>query len=360
MSQHHHQAASGPPRGHFERAVLRDVRRLAICGQARAALVCSLFGLLASCAHGGEPRAAAQAKGPVPALFTVPDAQLRNPLSFIVYGDMRFTNPAETGAAAPGPRLALVTRIASLPVDAVFLTGDIPWRGGELLDYGEYEKETAPWRERHLRIYPVLGNHEFAQCAEAVCLENWWQTFPELRGHRWYAVALGSRVRVIALDSDTSLLPGSEQREWLEQEIESLSPQVRFVILALHHPPVADEGFVIVRPNERSLRAYLSSIAPRSAARFIVCSAHVHNYERFETDGVVYLVSGGGGAKPLAVGREAADKYQEKGFPNFHYIHFTLQGERLSAEMTRLEDYEAPVPQTWAIRDRFEVLGKAP
>jgi len=62
---------------------------------------------------------------------------------------------------------------------------------------------------------------------------------------------------------------------------------------------VADQGFLIVRSNERTLVRYLKTVAARSPARFIVCSGHVHNYERFERDKVVYLVSGGGGARRL-------------------------------------------------------------
>jgi hypothetical protein len=140
--------------------------------------------------------------------------------------------------------------------------------------------------------------------------------------------------------------------------VESLPGDVQFVILALHHPPVADQGFVIVRRNEKTLAAYLKSIARKSPARFIVCSGHVHNYERFERNGVVYLVSGGGGAKPLRVYRGSSDRYRDSSFPNYHYIRFELQRGHLTAEMVRLEDYSAPTPHEWAVKDRFELWAK--
>jgi acid phosphatase type 7 len=290
--------------------------------------------------------------------LNVPDTQLRDPLVFVIYGDMRFTHPTETVASSPGPRRALVVKVGAENPDALFLTGDVPWHGGDTDDYREFGEETALWRQQHLRVYPVLGNHEFYNCAEATCLENWWQAFPQFRGRRWYAVALGTKVRAFALDSDASLLPGSEQRAWLEHEMQTLPREVRFVILALHHPPVADTGFLIVRSNERSLARYLKSVAPKLSAQIVVCAGHVHNYERFERDGIVYLVSGGGGAKPLVVHRGGSDRYRDRAFPNFHYIRFELQGERLRAEMVRLEDYDTPSPQVWAIKDRFEVSGK--
>lgn len=327
-------------------------------------LVCFVFALsLHSCALAAQPEhavppATPAAPAPTTDPLSVPDAGLGNPLTFVVYGDMRFTDPSETAAAAPGPRRALVEKVASEHPDALFLTGDVPWHGGDTADYRVFDQETTPWREQHLRLYPVLGNHEFSGCEEADCLENWWQAFPEFRGRRWYAVALGTRLRAFALDSDASLLPGSEQRQWFEGEIDALPADVRFVVVMLHHPPVADQGFLIVRSNERALARYLKSIAGRSTARFIVCSGHVHNYERFERDRVVYLVSGGGGAKPFRVFRGRADRYRDPGFPNFHYIRFDLQGEHLTAEMVRLEDYNEPAPHTWATKDRFELWAK--
>ena len=47
---------------------------------------------------------------------------------------------------------------------------------------------------------------------------------------------------------------------------------------------------------------------------------HIHNYERLVRDGVTYLVSGGGGAKPYEVERTPADLYQSRDFPNYHYV----------------------------------------
>ena len=315
----------------------------------------------AALAMGGVCSAQTPARAPGRAsdAFAIPDSALGNPPTFIVYGDMRFTDVRESVATNPGARQALVARIAAEKPGALLLTGDIPWHGGDQEDYRVYREETAAWREARLRVYPVLGNHEFSGCADAACLENWWQAFPEFRGRRWYSVALGTRIRALALDSNAPLIPGSPQRAWLEQQIEDLPATVRFVILAMHHPPIADEALWVVRSNEHGLTTYLSTIAPHSTARFVVCGAHVHNYERFEQDGVVYLVSGGGGAKPLAVARGPADQYQDPDFPNFHYLRFQLAGDELSAEMIRLTDYGARSPHEWAVKDRFTVRAHA-
>jgi hypothetical protein len=302
--------------------------------------------------RGGPPR-------PVVATFSVPDAALPPPLVLVAYGDTRFTDPAEIKAAHPAARRALVARIANEAPAAIFVNGDLTWRGAPA-DYAEYRDETTLWRDDHLRVYPALGNHEFSGCEQTECLTLWWHQFPELLGRRWYSVALGSRVFAVTLDSNASLLPGSEQRIWLENQMTALDPGVRLVFVILHHPPLADVQTVKLvdhnpRPNELALADYLDVIAARSKARFIVSAGHIHNYERLERTGVVYLVSGGGGARPYEVDRTPADLYQSVDFPNFHYVRFELGPRTVVAEMIRLGDSAAPAPRKWEVRDRFEL-----
>jgi hypothetical protein len=295
------------------------------------------------------------------ATFTVSERDLRKPLTVVAYGDMRFTDPANHEPTNPAARQALVARIATEKPDAILLNGDVPWHGGEKNDYAVYQTETAAWRTDHLRVYPALGNHEFGRCEVPQCLENWWATFPELRDRRWYSVALGRQVYAIALDSDTSLLPGSEQRQWLEAQVAGLPKSVRFVLITMHHPPVADiqKNFNVdhnPRPNEIALADFLKSAAVTSKARLLVCAGHIHNYERFLQDGVVYLVSGGGGAHPYPVERTPSDLYQDKGFPNFHYVKLVLKGKTLKGTMYRL-DPDAATP-TWQEKDTFQLRAK--
>lgn len=275
--------------------------------------------------------------------------------SFVVYGDTRFTDVNETSAANPAARRALVQRIAGEDPAFVVISGDVPWHGNDAGDYGVFREETAAWREKKLRVFPTLGNHEFQGCEAAVCLENWWSTFPEVRGRRWYRVDLGAKIRLLALDSNAALTPGSAQRAWVERELSATPSHVRFLILALHHPLLADQAWFVLRQNEKSLRRLLDARARHLHARLIVCAGHVHNYERFESAGIVHLVSGGGGARPHSVLRGPADRYRDPPFPNFHYLKFELHGDTLDVSMIRLEDPDAPQPQLWQVRDRFQV-----
>jgi hypothetical protein len=291
--------------------------------------------------------------------FTVADADLPNPLVWIAYGDTRFTSAAETQASSPKVRRALVARIAAENPAAIFINGDLPYHG-VAEDYEVYRRESQVWHDKRLRVYAALGNHELSGCFQSACLDRWWTAFPELRGRRWYSVALGSKVLGIALDSNMSLMPGSDQRVWLESQMVALDPAVRLVMFAMHHPPVADlQTAKLVdhnaRPNEQALASYLKAIAAHSAARFLVSAGHIHNYERLAQDGVTYLVSGGGGATPYDIDRPPEDLYRGAEFPNYHYVRFELRGQRLSGEMVRLEDPASANPSHFEVKDRFEV-----
>jgi len=295
--------------------------------------------------------------------FKISDAALSKHVTVIAYGDMRFHDASDPNPkiAVPAARQALVAKIAAERPDAVQTNGDVPYKGADMADYDVFRSETAVWREEHLQVYPTMGNHEL-NGGEDVGVQNWWKAFPELKGRRYYSVALGSRIYILQLDSNLPLTEGSDQMKWIQAQIAGLPKTVDFVMIGLHHPPVADidtgsRADHNPRPNEIALRDYLTKVAPATHARFIVTAGHTHNYERHELGGVVYLVSGGGGAHPYEVNRTPDDLYQGKEAINFHYVKFELEKDSLKATMYRLADPEAKTI-AWEKRDSFEVKKK--
>ena len=286
---------------------------------------------------------------------------IKGAATVIVYGDQRFTDPTNTRVTNPKVRRWLVEQIAREKPDAILLNGDVPYSGDVTNDYAVYRSETKVWRDSHLNVYPALGNHEFHGNPQQA-LENWWSAFPELKNRRWYSVKIGPSIYSITLDSISSLLPGSEQAGWLNAQLAGLPPSTQFVIISLHHPPVADfqTRFAVdhnPRPNEIALRDYLEGMAPKLRARIIVSAGHIHNYERAQRGGIIYLVAGGGGASPVQVDRTPEDLYQSNDFPNYHYVRFILEDGSLKAKMYRVADATAESP-TWQVRDEFIVQAK--
>jgi acid phosphatase type 7 len=288
--------------------------------------------------------------------FRVARSELPKEWTLIAYGDMRFTDPTNYEVTNPKVRRWLVDRIASERPDALLLSGDVPYDGSVKNDYKVYQDETASWRAAKLRVYPAMGNHELHK-EESVQPKNWWSAFPELKGRRWYSVQFGDEY-VITVDSNLPLTEGSRQQAWLSDQLAHLPEKTQFVFVSLHHPPVADSILGNhshdVRPNEQALAEQLEKDAAKSRIKIIVIAGHIHNYQRFFQNGVVYLVSGGGGAKPYPIARTPADLFQDASFPNYHYLKFVYDGKALQATMYRVKDPTAETP-TWEVKDTFTV-----
>ena len=286
--------------------------------------------------------------------FVVPAKEIPEHWSVIAYGDTRFTDPANTKVTNPKVRRWLVEKIASEHPDALLISGDLPYDGTVDGDYEVFRKETTPWRAEQLRVYPAVGNHEVAHDA-AKGIRNWWKAFPELAGRRWYSVEFGNAYFVM-LDSDLPLTEGSDQQRWLAEQLAHLPRQTRFVMVTLHHPPVADmtpPQTHTVGPNERALADFLEARAGKLKAKIVVIAGHTHNYERFDEGGIAYLVSGGGGARPYVVTRDANDLYKNPAVVNYHYVKFVFDGKKLDATMYRVDgDAAAPV---FEAKDWFSV-----
>jgi hypothetical protein len=295
-----------------------------------------------------------------PPRFTVPAAAPGDALTFVVYGDTRFTENDKV--VNPIARRALVEKIALEHPAAILIGGDLVYEGSHADDYRVYQSETRRWADEKIPVFPVLGNHEFKGCGTDVgpCLENWWNTFGSLRPYRWYSVTIGSNLRALILDSDAALTKGSEQRAWLEQQIRDANtdPNIRFILIMLHYPPVRDPFYPSMR-DEKEIYRYLSWRVKSLRPQVIVVGSHVHNYERYYRNGVTYLVSGGGGAKPVPSARMFGEKSKLHTSVNYHYIRFVVDGGELRATMVRF-DATVSGPDPWTEPDHFEIKARNP
>jgi hypothetical protein len=290
-----------------------------------------------------------------PPHFSVPAPPGGSPLRFVVYGDTRFSQ--RTDIANADARRALVQRITRENPAAILIGGDLVYQGSDPGDYEVYKSETAEWSRQSIPVFPALGNHEFRGCGTDIspCLGNWWDTFGSLQGARWYSVMLGPSVLVLVLDSNAALKRGSAQRAWLERQIVGADPHIQFILIVLHFPPVRDPVYPS-GGDEKEVARYLSrkEKARSIHAQVVVVGSHVHNYERYFRDGVVYLVSGGGGASPHHAFRFFGELSQLKTSVNFHYLRFVLEDERLTGTMVRFDASEHST-DPWSEPDRFEV-----
>jgi len=268
------------------------------------------------------------------------DAKIHGHFRFVVYGDTRFTDPANKDAANDEVRQQLVTAIAGVHPRFVLFGGDIAYKGERVNDWQVYDRETAIWRERKIPVYPALGNHDLSGNLD-LALANYFARFPDLKNNRYYSVRAGNAL-MFALDSSLDETTGP-QGDWLRNQIENLPKSTDFVFIVLHHPPYtssSDEktygGGHSSRPPEQKLAAYLEAEQPKLRAQILVFAGHVHNYERHEHGGVTYFVTGGGGAHAYPITRAPDDPFQSREV-NYHYLLVEVRGRKLKVTINRLE-----------------------
>jgi Icc-related predicted phosphoesterase len=267
-------------------------------------------------------------------------ANVSVPFRFVAYGDTRFHDPKDTDAANPPVRQALVQAIARVNPAFVCFTGDIVYNGYDANDWKVWDSETSVWREKNIPVYPALGNHDL-HGDQKIALDNYFQRFPDLKNSRYYSVR-AANILMLVLDSSQDEASGP-QGEWLTGKLDNIPADVDFVFLMFHHPPYTSSsddkkygGGHSPRPQEKPLAKMLEDRQPKTRARFIVLSGHVHNYERHEHGGVTYFVSGGGAAHAYPIERAPDDPFQSKEI-NYHYLLVEVDHRLLKVTMNRLE-----------------------
>ena len=265
--------------------------------------------------------------------------QVSAPFHFVAYGDARFHDPRDTGAANPEVRQALVQAIAQSNPAFICFGGDLVYNGYDKDDWKVWDNETAVWRANKIPVYPAIGNHD-VHGNEKIALANYFERFPELKNNRYYSVRAANAL-LLVLDSEGDENSGP-QGQWLTQQLDHIPGEVDFVFIVLHHPPYTSSsamnlsGGHSARSEEQKLAKMLEKRQEIQRARTIVFSSHVHNYERHEHGGVTYFVTGGAGADAYPVSRAKDDLFQSKEI-NYHYLQVEVDRGSVKITMRRLD-----------------------
>lgn len=283
-------------------------------------------------------------------------ANVHTPFTFVAYGDLREAPVANTKDTDPVRRKALIDAITQTAPAFVLVSGDLPLRGDNSNDWAQWDKETRSWQDAKISVYPAIGNHEL-RGDETVALNNYFQRFPYLKQNRYYSVRAGNLL-ILSLDSTQNVAEGP-QMQWLSSQLKQIPSDVDFIVINMHHPAYThstDEisaGGHSPRASEQQFAKYLEQTQQHTRARMVVFAGHVHNYERYEHGGVMYIVSGGAGAKWYEIPRLPDDFYKDSG-PTYHYCLLTSDKGRLEFSMMKLEMKGDRA--TFAKRDSFTVM----
>jgi predicted MPP superfamily phosphohydrolase len=267
------------------------------------------------------------------------------PFTFIVYGDSR--------EPAGHEKDALIAQIIRERPSFVIHLGDMVLYD-EPHQWRIFDNFEGQIMQSGIPFYPVLGNHEYYVREGGYSpdpraqLAHYFSRFSYLEGKRWYSFIYGN-CTFLVLDTNTEYQRGSYQYAWLQKQLQTT--KATFLFVAFHHPPYTKAPAKRHRTAER----YLADIFERHEQTgwqraAIVFSADAHNYERYRSNGVNYVVSAGGGAPQHDVMRDAGDFYTKSG-RTFHYCKITVYQTELVFEMLMLDgDSDA-----WVVGDTFTI-----
>ena len=245
---------------------------------------------------------------------TFPVARRR--VTFLVYGDSR-THPDRHETVVDAMK-------REQDVDFVLHTGDFVGDGRNLdLWVPEFFE---PMRGLGYKVpyFTAIGNHENNS-------DYYFQYFALPGNERYYSFDLPD-VLVITLDSCTDFDDGSEQYQWLVAELER-HRDVRWKFLVIHHPVYTSGNHGAVDkngvPKERPIRL-AQKLVPSLADKYgitAVFSGHDHTYERSVRDGVLYIVTGGGGAPTYGEPNAKSNPYRKVFYAGLNYCVVTVDGD---------------------------------
>lgn len=240
---------------------------------------------------------------------------------FLAYGDAR------TDAAA---HARLLRGMREEGADFVLHTGDMVADGRDPADWQEFFDTThALYAE--LPVFPTLGNHELRASAAGLPLYQHFMRTPAGPGDEAFYVFDYGPVRVLVLDSNQSLERGSPQRRWLEGEArrarEPSAPTHLFV--SIHHGPFSSGPH---GPNDAVAGTDVEQLL-RDAGVELLFEGHDHTYERGDSEGLKYLLTGGAGAPLYMTNHE--QPYQLAFEPSHHFVRVVVEGARVAITAIR-------------------------
>ncbi len=253
-------------------------------------------------------------------------------------------------------------------------------RPGLLLDTGDlvpsasaaawraFDRDIAALRAAGTGIEAVPGNHETygvipVSARAAVRMAPFLARFPRTAGRRFGVRDFGS-TRILLLDSNARVLATEERRaqeRFLEEAAAAADadPAVELLLAAWHHPPFTNGA------KYGDDRFSASSFLPRlRASRKLgaVFCGHVHGYERFWSEGISLVVTGGGGARAHRFPRDAARQRHTPAFdasslPPLHFVDVSIDGGVARAVVRHLQLPRGGAAR-WIEGDRFEIRAR--
>lgn len=233
--------------------------------------------------------------------------------SFVAFGDNRTDSSAHQN---------VVNTMLTYAPDFVLNTGDLVYDGTEITQWNTFFNI-----EKNLMVntpyMPAVGNHEDPE--ETEC--RFYYLFELPPNEKWYSFDYGN-IHFIGLDTETNLW--GDERTWLLNDLQASSqdPSIDWKIVFFHRPPYSSGS----HGSQMDVRGAWCSLFEEYGVD-LVFSGHDHDYERtIPINGVIYIVTGGGGAPLYPVGHSSWTAYSESAH---HFVLISVNGDTLNLQAIR-------------------------
>ncbi len=260
------------------------------------------------------PSDAAQPDERTGTFVTAPEST--NPFTFVVYGDSR---------ADPVVHHALADKVLEAAPAFFVHVGDFVSNGNDTSLWEDDFFTPAAALLRATPLLPVLGNHEnnarsYYDFFAPPAAESGSTT------EAWYSCNYGC-AHLIVLDSQQDFSPRSAQYAWLLADLASQNAAgAAWRIVALHDPVYSSA----LHGGNADVQKYLVP-AFESYRVNLVLSGHDHAYVRSLSNGITYIVTGGGGAGLYPV-NSTPNPHQVYAASAFHFVLLTVSEARIDGE----------------------------
>ncbi len=245
-----------------------------------------------------------------------PLEKIRGKFSFVVLGDNKLGYDMYS---------ALIEQAKKKKPDFIINTGDQIRHPGNLNEWKKFWELSSPV---HVPYFLTVGNHDVDNDSSE-------QIFKEQAGmgmdKPYYSFSVNNAIFIV-LDSK---IGGHERRiegqqyHWLENLLASSSKKHTFVIL--HHPMYPEKGkghhYGESLDKYPKKRDRLQSLFVRYNVS-AVFEGHEHLYLRKKINGIMHIITGGGGASFYA---------DEKDGGFNHIVHITVNGDKIVGEVVDIK-----------------------
>jgi len=257
---------------------------------------------------------------------TAPADSSREPFTFLIYGDNRTDGPSHE---------RLVAAMVRERFDFLVHTGDFVEAGDDEGGWQSFFDIERPLLSDHA-LFACVGNHELANDRSAAHFERYFGPAERMDASAPAPALYGSfrwgRTRFFLLNAFTDWASGPE-RAWLDDALARAEREadVDVRIAVIHQGPFS------AGPHGGS-RALLAAHVDRLLVAHhvdLVLSGHDHIYERGDSNGLKYIVTGGGGA-PLyrEISRLASTRKVEA---TYNYVLATVTGDLVAITAKRAD-----------------------